>query len=36
MKEGGNKESCFDVLANLNKDLDVDRNPVINGLDKNT
>ena len=36
VKEGGNKESRFDVLENLNEDLDIDGNPVINSLDKNT
>ena len=35
MKNGGNGGAQFDVLANLDEDLDVDSSPVISGLEGN-
>ena len=35
LKDRGNSDSRFDVLANLDEDWNDDGNPVINGLDKN-
>ena len=35
MKNRGNGGARFDVLVNLDEDLDVDGNPVISGLEGN-